>query len=320
MLPKILYSADEVINELSSLAKNKNLVFRGYGKQTELYPNIIRNSDLTNREIELLSNFEKYGLQYFSVNNAIDFMSYGQHFGLPTRLLDFTYNPFVALFFSLFMPKGTNYKNEEDKDFYYIRYSDLDNQIVFNSLPLLTTIEDDYFKADSFTYQCIKGIETINGILNSLYEKTKGDNDIAIQRILMYCKTIYKTTHNYNSSPNAEQLKPFTDDLLDKFHSKKILFIDANQCNNRIVMQQGLFMFPYNLDKKMHLETIEKNTYLIKIHKSTRRELLDYLDTLGINSYRLMPDLQSICYAIKRNVIDERKESSSLFKKITQDF
>ena len=99
MLPKILYNADEVINELSSLAKSKNLVFRGYGKQTELYPNIIRNGDLTNREIELLINFEKYGLQYFSVNNAIDFMSYGQHFGLPTRLLDFTYNPFVALFF-----------------------------------------------------------------------------------------------------------------------------------------------------------------------------------------------------------------------------
>lgn len=319
-MTRILYNADEVINELSSLAKNKNLVFRGYGEQIELYPNIIRNSDLTNREFELLSNFEKYGLQYFSVNNAIDFMSYGQHFGLPTRLLDFTYNPFVALFFSIFMPKGSNYTNEEDKEFYYIRYSDLDNQIVFNSLPLLTTIEDDFFKADSFTYRCIKGTETINGILNSLYEEAKGDNDIAIKKILLYCKTIYKTTHNYNSSPNAEQFKPFIDDLLNKFHSKKILFIDANQCNNRIVMQQGLFMFPYNLDKKTHLETIENNTYLIKIHKSTRRELLDYLDTLGINSFRLMPDLQSICYAIKRNAIDERKESSSLFKKRTQDF
>lgn len=65
MLTRILYNADEVINELSSLAKNKNLVFRGYGQQIELYPNIIRNSDLTNREFELLSNFEKYGLQYF---------------------------------------------------------------------------------------------------------------------------------------------------------------------------------------------------------------------------------------------------------------
>ena len=68
------------------------------------------------------------------------------------------------------------------------------------------------------------------------------------------------------------------------------------------------------------METIEKNTCLIKIHKNTRRDLLDYLDTLGINPFRLMPDLQSICYAIKRNVIDERKESSILFKKKTQDF
>lgn len=221
MQSKVLCNADEVINELSSLAKGKNLVFRGYGKQMELYPNIIRNSDLTNREIELLSNFEKYGLQYFSVNNAIDFMSYGQHFGLPTRLLDFTYNPFVALFFSIFTPKGSNYTNKEDKEFYYIRYSDLNDQIVFNSLPLLSTIEDKFFKADSFTYQCIKGIETINNILNSLDEEAKDDNNIAIQRILMYCKTIYKTTHNYNSSPNIEQLKPFIDDLLNKFHSKK---------------------------------------------------------------------------------------------------
>lgn len=310
-----LYEIDDVISELSSLAKNKNLVFRGYGKQAELYPNIIRDSDLTNREIELLSNFEKYGLQYFSVNNAIDFMSYGQHFGLPTRLLDFTYNPFIALFFSIFMAKGTNYANSEDKEFYYIRYCDINNQIVFNSLPSLLTIEDNYFKDDSFTFQCIKGIETIKSILDSLDEEYIEGNDTVINRIIMYCKTIYKTTHNYNSPPNAEQLKSFTNDLLDKFHSKKMLFIDANQCNNRIVMQQGLFMFPYDLDKKTHLEIIENNTCLIKIHKNTRRELLDYLDTLGINSFRLMPDLQSICFAIKRNVIDERKESSTFFKK-----
>lgn len=70
MLPKILYNADEVINELSSLAKNKNLVFRGYGKQTELYPNIIRNGDLTNREIELLINFMTTGLRLHSITKT----------------------------------------------------------------------------------------------------------------------------------------------------------------------------------------------------------------------------------------------------------
>ena len=95
MQEKIYYDADAVIKELMILAKNREYVFRGYGKQNELYPNIIRDTDLRNREIELLIAFEKYGMQYFSVNNAIDFMSYAQHFGLPTRLLDFTYNPFI---------------------------------------------------------------------------------------------------------------------------------------------------------------------------------------------------------------------------------
>lgn len=315
MEEKTFYSADDVINELTILAKNKDLVFRGFGKQSELYPNIIRDKDFTNREIELLYNFEKYGLQYFSVNNAIDFMSYGQHFGLPTRLLDFTYNPFVALFFSLFMPKSSKYQNEEDKDYYYIRYCNLNEQIIFNSLPMLLTPEDSIFRTDSFTFQCRKSIETIDHILKSLEKKADEDDDSAIKKILMYCRTIYKTTHNYDSSIDMLELNPFINELLEKFHSKKILFIDANQCNNRIVMQQGLFMFPYNLDKKTHLKIIEDNTELLRIHKQTRQELLSYLNTLGINSFRLMPDLQSICYAIKRNVIDERKESSPQFKK-----
>lgn len=104
-----LQAANNVIALLTDLARNRNLVFRGYSKQAELFPNIIRENDLRNREIELLADFEKYGLQYFSVNNAIDFMSFAQHFGLPTRLLDFTYNPFIALFFALFKQKGTNY-------------------------------------------------------------------------------------------------------------------------------------------------------------------------------------------------------------------
>ena len=314
MQTQTVQTANETIALLSELAKNRNLVFRGFSKQSELFPNIIRENDLRNREIELLVDFEKYGLQYFSVNNAIDFMSYAQHFGLPTRLLDFTYNPFIALFFALFKQKGTNYSFSEDKEYYYIRYCDTREQIVFNSLPAIMSMADEFAKADSFAFQCKKSIETIDRIIKSLSEEYNGD-DQKTRQILLFFSTIYRTTHNQEITSDPTLFRPFMNDLMDKFENKRILLIDANQCSSRIIMQQGLFMFPYSLDKEPHKEILTNNTDLIKIHKDARDELLDYLETMGLNSFRLMPDLQSVCYAIKRKFIEERKGNSSLFKK-----
>ena len=73
-------------------------------------------------------------------------------------------------------------------------------------------------------------------------------------------------------------------------------------------MQQGLFMFPYTLDEDEHQEILDKNSYCIKIHKNLRYKLIQYLDVLGYNTFRLMPDLSSICEAVKRRNIDERIE------------
>ena len=74
-------------------------------------------------------------------------------------------------------------------------------------------------------------------------------------------------------------------------------------------------MFPYTLDSSEHLDIIKRNTSVIMIHKELRSDLLKYLDTLGFSTFRLMPDLASVCYAVKHKVIDERAEKSPAFKK-----
>lgn len=64
-------SSDKLITHLTQLAVDKNNVFRGYGKQSELFPNIIREKDWREQEIRLLHEFERYGLQYFSASAAL---------------------------------------------------------------------------------------------------------------------------------------------------------------------------------------------------------------------------------------------------------
>ncbi len=127
---------DALINDLIFLANAGTYVFRGYSLQDELFPKIIRKDDYSRVEFDLLDEFEKFGSHYFNANSPIDFISYGQHYGLPTRLIDFTLNPFIALSFSLFSKKSlTCYGEKDDKDYYYIRYCDISEHIYLKGLP-----------------------------------------------------------------------------------------------------------------------------------------------------------------------------------------
>lgn len=301
----VFTNKDHLIDRLTELAISGQWVFRGYNTQEQLLPNVIRRN-VSDVEDTLLFEFERYGAQYINASNPVDFMSYAQHFGLSTRLLDFTYNPFVALYFALFSPKSNgNYRNPEDKDYYYIRYASTNNNIMIHHIPYFN--DGPLFEINSMAQRSMALIETVEAMFS-------GQNissflfDSPEKMISAFFKSIAMHT-------DINDMDAFVSDNKEKVANGAILFIDPNQSNQRLVMQQGLFMFPYTLDEKKHLQVIENNTSLIKIKKDLRDELLAYLDTIGINAFRIMPDLPSVCEAVERKVKDRRSANRTLFKK-----
>ena len=301
----VFTNKDHLIDRLTELAISGQWVFRGYNTQEQLLPNVIRRN-VSDVEDTLLFEFERYGAQYINASNPVDFMSYAQHFGLSTRLLDFTYNPFVALYFALFSPKSNgNYRNPEDKDYYYIRYASTNNNIMIHHIPYFN--DGPLFEINSMAQRSMALIETVEAMFS-------GQNisrflfDSPEKMVSAFFKSIAMHT-------DINDMDAFVSYNKEKVSNGAILFIDPNQSNQRLVMQQGLFMFPYTLDEKKHLQVIESNTSLIKIKKDLRDELLAYLDTIGINAFRIMPDLPSVCEAVERKVKDRRSANRTLFKK-----
>jgi hypothetical protein len=103
----------ELVERMQSRAKN-SLWFRGCGNGKKgLVPSLYRHktrkkkADIEDLERRLMTRFRQRSIPFVDrpLNEDWDTLFFMQHYGIPTRLLDWTENPFIAFYFAVMSGK-----------------------------------------------------------------------------------------------------------------------------------------------------------------------------------------------------------------------
>lgn len=281
-------SPSELINFLMSSRIRSKYYYRGISESNQKYPTIMRlmNDDYETFEENILNNLIKYGSSFTgSTRNAFDFIGLAQHYGLPTRLLDWTSNPLVALFFSIY-----NIKLDDERKPKLLLLPK-HNTLPIN-IPLHTpTVLETELKFD-------------NIILDfKLFIKEVNDSNFI---------TMLQKYSEFEFGMDCGELEEVYNDIQLKNRNKNMIIIDIGYSNSRIQAQDGIFYLPRELESsKIDEEYIKSEVIEININPKWRDELLSILDSFGISGFKLFNDLSSICKYI---VDDANKLEESLIK------
>jgi len=242
----------------------KETFYRGHSSRAKyrLEPSLFRKDEQGNfkyleaedtmyRELLVSNSFDFQGDIY-----TLDRLVRMQHYSLPTRLLDITSNPLIALFFAC-----KSHSNQAGE------------VIVFE----MDRDQVKYF--DSDTASCIANLTRLpQASKNSIeysQEMSPFNKEPAVKRLLHFIK----------------EEKPFFEGRIDPKHLCSVICVKGKHTNSRISFQSGAFLLfgqDASLDEDGTPEIAVK-----RIAITNKRQVLTQLDQLNINESTVFPYIEN---------------------------
>ena len=275
---------NEKINGVSSLIQN--LAKLQYGKHNDLIffrghsdsewvaePSIYRDGLVEKEHIIFREVIASMPEEFHALNSTFQKLVKMQHYGLPTRLLDITTNPLVALYFAC---------NEKSKQ---------DGKVFAFKVP-----KDDIKYYDSDTVSIIANI-------------AKRPSNFSVEKIR------HLKMNEFNDQDDLcyllheiKEEKSYFQNIINPSDIERVVAVKVKQNNNRIIKQSGAFLI-FGINGKKILPAKIPNDWIInlelkgvdfEINNSSKDNIIDELNLLGINEATLFPELENQAKYLKK--------------------
>ncbi|HFI0344800.1 TPA: FRG domain-containing protein [Streptococcus suis] len=252
----------------------KKLFYRGHSNVNYLLkPGVARNINLHRNEHHLYEQTILRNPDYFKDDKYhIDKLKTMQHYGVPTRLLDITSNPLIALYFSVCDSNNVDGEvivfdvNESD-----IKYTESDSISILASMALLDYPTKTYLYVGSFNNKQFSNSSEINKLVSKIrLEKPSFQNTI-------------------NSNIFEENF-----------------FVLTKKDNRRIQKQDGAFICcscnPYTAKSiNQYRFSIHNKRQILIISKNAKKSILNQLELFDIHRGSIYPEIDKVSeYLVKK--------------------
>lgn len=270
------------LNEYELISNDHAIFYRGHSnKNYKLEPYIYRDEIIKNEHIIFKELLLRCPQDFEHCKTTFEFLVKMQHYSLPTRLLDITTNPLIALYFAC----QSKSKNDAELIIFKvpkssIKYYDSDTVGVLSNLSRMSS-----------KFSMPEDIDLNITPLDSNYlDEIKKFNSSYHIRKLVY---------------EVQSEKPHFEPRIDPDVFSKVLCVKPKLDNQRVIRQDSAF-FLFGIDEKKSIPAKLNSEYILTkdqkiiIPYSDKARIIGQLEILGITEATIFPEIEKVATYIKR--------------------